>query len=178
MKITLPNENRQLVSYTLKQQERVFSSTNHFHSRRAYSAAHVVADPLSVAQPVLGGEVEWEATLAYRRSLWQLGFGVAEAMDTAQRGMGLSWEHAKELIARSAREARACGGLIASGAGTDQLDQAKTIQLMRLSLRMNNKLTMSSHMEVKSFSWLVGRWRGRRNHQKCTKLCTGGCSGK
>ncbi|GAF11000.1 hypothetical protein JCM19045_73 [Bacillus sp. JCM 19045] len=124
MKITLPNENRQLVSYTLKQQERVFSSTNHFHSRRAYSAAHVVADPLSVAQPVLGGEVEWEATLAYRRSLWQLVLA-SRGNGYAQRGMGLSWEHAKELIARSAREARACGGLIASGAGTDQLDQAK-----------------------------------------------------
>lgn len=123
MKITLPNEKRQLLSYTLKQQGMIYPSTNQFHSRRAYSAAHVVADPISAVHPVLGGDVDWNSTLSYRHALWNLGFGVAEAMDTAQRGMGLSWETAKELIARSSKEAKACGGIIASGAGTDQLDQ-------------------------------------------------------
>jgi len=84
-------------------------------SRVAYAAAHVVCDPQSPT------EIDWEATLAYRRYLWSLGLGVAEAMDTAQRGMGLDWPQARELIRRSLAEARAVGGLIACGAGTDQL---------------------------------------------------------
>jgi hypothetical protein len=84
-------------------------------SRVAYAAAHVVCDPHSDT------ELDWEATLAYRRYLWSLGLGVAEAMDTAQRGMGLDWPHARELIGRSVAEARAVQGLIACGAGTDQL---------------------------------------------------------
>src|SRR6267378_5940913 len=84
-------------------------------SRVAYAAAHVVCDPQSPT------EIDWEATLAYRRYLWSLGLGVAEAMDTAQRGMGLDWPQARELIRRSLAEARGAGGLIACGAGTDQL---------------------------------------------------------
>jgi len=84
-------------------------------SRVAYAAAHVVCDPHSDT------ELDWEGTLAYRRYLWSLGLGVAEAMDTAQRGMGLDWPHARELIGRSVAEARAVQGLIACGAGTDQL---------------------------------------------------------
>src|SRR5881409_2878376 len=84
-------------------------------SRVAYAAAHVVCDPQSPT------EIDWEATLAYRRYLWSLGLGVAEAMDTAQRGMGLDWPQARELIRRSLAEARGPGGLIACGAGTDQL---------------------------------------------------------
>ena len=80
----------------------------------AYAAAHVAADERH--------RIDWEATLAYRRYLWSLGLGVADAMDTAQRGMGLDWDAARELIARSGAEARACGGLLACGAGTDQLD--------------------------------------------------------
>src|SRR6266705_5763363 len=84
-------------------------------SRVAYAAAHVVCDPQSPT------EIDWEATLAYRRYLWSLGLGVAEAMDTAQRGMGLDWPQARELIRRSLAEAHAAGGLIACGAGTDQL---------------------------------------------------------
>ncbi len=86
-------------------------------SRVAYSAAHVVAND----DPARDAGVDWESTLAYRRYLWSYGLGVAEAMDTAQRGMGLAWETARELIRRSLAEARASGGLIACGAGTDQL---------------------------------------------------------
>jgi hypothetical protein len=82
-------------------------------SRRAYAAAHVAA--------TAGGEIDWAATIAFREHLWAHGFGVAEAMDTAQRGMGLSWPQARELIARSAARAAELGGLIACGAGTDQL---------------------------------------------------------
>ncbi|MFD3539073.1 dihydrodipicolinate synthase family protein [Streptomyces sp. NPDC058662] len=89
-------------------------------SRRFYAAAHVVADPLA-ASAESGAAVDWDSTLAFRHRLWALGLGVAEAMDTAQRGMGLDWPAAAELIRRSAAEARAVGGRIVCGAGTDQL---------------------------------------------------------
>lgn len=90
-------------------------------SRTVYSAAHVVADPYADPGPDGPAAVDWEATLAFRRHLWSHGLGVAEAMDTAQRGMGLGWPGAAELIRRSAAEARAVGGGIACGVGTDQL---------------------------------------------------------
>jgi hypothetical protein len=89
--------------------------------RIAYSAAHVVCDPLADTDPLTNAQIDWDTTLAYRRYLWSLGLAVAEAMDTAQRGMGLSWPMAQELIRRSVAEARAVGGTIACGAGTDQL---------------------------------------------------------
>ena len=90
-------------------------------SRVAYSAAHVVCDPLADTDPITQSHIDWDTTLHYRRYLWSLGLAVAEAMDTAQRGMGLSWPLAQELIRRSVTEARAVGGAIACGAGTDQL---------------------------------------------------------
>ncbi|WEG13688.1 dihydrodipicolinate synthase family protein [Pullulanibacillus sp. KACC 23026] len=90
-------------------------------SRIAYAAAHVVADPLVDLDLSSETVLDWEKTLAYRRYLWSLGFNVAEAMDTAQRGMGLNWEATKELIQRSVAEAKAYNGGIACGAGTDQL---------------------------------------------------------
>nr|WP_301327605.1 dihydrodipicolinate synthase family protein [Goodfellowiella coeruleoviolacea] len=88
-------------------------------SRVAFAAAHVVADPLADNTPGAPAVLDWEATLAFRRHLWSHGFGVAEAMDTAQRGMGLDWPTAAELVRRSAAEAAACGGRIAAGVGTD-----------------------------------------------------------
>jgi len=91
-------------------------------TRIAYAAAHVVSDPRSPVDPILGGAIDWDATLAYRRHLWSLGFGVADAMDTAQRGMGLTPDDARELIRRSAAEADAVGGTIGCGAMTDALD--------------------------------------------------------
>ncbi|MFQ6147192.1 dihydrodipicolinate synthase family protein [Streptomyces seoulensis] len=90
-------------------------------SRTVFSAAHVVADPFADTAPGAPAAVDWDATLAFRRHLWSHGLGVAEAMDTAQRGMGLDWTGAAELIRRSAAEAKAVGGRIACGAGTDQL---------------------------------------------------------
>ncbi|MFJ8631581.1 dihydrodipicolinate synthase family protein [Streptomyces sp. NPDC093568] len=90
-------------------------------SRTVFSAAHVVADPYADTSPDSPAAVDWDATLAFRRHLWSHGLGVAEAMDTAQRGMGLDWAGAAELIRRSAAEARAVGGRIACGAGTDQI---------------------------------------------------------
>ncbi|MEU9853984.1 dihydrodipicolinate synthase family protein [Streptomyces sp. NPDC047974] len=90
-------------------------------SRTVFSAAHVVADPYADTTPDGPAAVDWDATLAFRRHLWSHGLGVAEAMDTAQRGMGLDWAGAAELIRRSAAEAKAEGGRIACGVGTDQL---------------------------------------------------------
>lgn len=91
-------------------------------SRVAYAAAHVVCDPLTTTSHTLPTQLDWETTLAYRRHLWSYGLAVAEAMDTAQRGMGLNWLLAQELIRRSLAEARTISGArIACGAGTDQL---------------------------------------------------------
>jgi hypothetical protein len=90
--------------------------------RIAYGAAHVVADPLADNDPWLEPAIDWERTLAFRHRLWDLGLGVAEAMDTAQRGMGLGWDNAQELIRRALGEARGRpDALIACGAGTDHL---------------------------------------------------------
>ncbi|MEV6288361.1 dihydrodipicolinate synthase family protein [Kribbella sp. NPDC051770] len=88
-------------------------------SRLAFAAAHVVADPLGDNAPGAPAVVDWEHTLGFRRHLWSLGLSVAEAMDTAQRGMGLDWVATQELIRRSAAEAP--DGRIAVGVGTDQL---------------------------------------------------------
>ncbi|HEY2173325.1 MAG TPA: dihydrodipicolinate synthase family protein [Mycobacteriales bacterium] len=90
-------------------------------SRSVYAAAHVVADPLADNAPGAPAVVDWDATLAFRRHLWSLGLGVADAMDTAQRGAGLDWPAVQELIRRSGKEAAAVGGRLVCGAGTDQL---------------------------------------------------------
>jgi hypothetical protein len=95
--------------------------------RIAYAAAHVAADPWGDNSPGSPAAVDWDATLAFRRHLWSYGLGVAEAMDTAQRGMGLDWAATQELIRRSAKEARATGGRIAAGAGTDHLAEVSTV---------------------------------------------------
>jgi hypothetical protein len=89
-------------------------------SRTAIAAAHVVADPVRSSMAETGA-VDWEATMAVRRYLWSWGLGVAEAMDTAQRGGALTWPAARELVARTAREARDCGGRVVAGVATDQL---------------------------------------------------------
>ncbi|WP_017569038.1 dihydrodipicolinate synthase family protein [Nocardiopsis halotolerans] len=91
-------------------------------SRTAYAAAHVVADPLAPNAPGAPARLDWEATLAFRHHLWDQGLGVADAMDTAQRGMGLDWAATAELIRRSGAEAAARGAALACGVGTDQLD--------------------------------------------------------
>ncbi|HEU5331293.1 MAG TPA: dihydrodipicolinate synthase family protein [Actinocrinis sp.] len=90
-------------------------------NRIAFAAAHVVADPTRPQGPGIPAALDWDATLAFRHHLWSLGLGVADAMDTAQRGMGLDWAATRELIVRSGAEARSVGGVIACGAGTDQL---------------------------------------------------------
>ena len=99
-------------------------------NRVAFAAAHVVSDPRANVDPWLATAIDWDATLAYRRYLWEQGFGVAEAMDTAQRGMGLDWPTSLALIERTVSEARAVpGAVVFSGAGTDDLapDLARSI---------------------------------------------------
>ena len=99
-------------------------------NRIAYSAAHVVADPLAAIDPWLQCAVDWDATIAYRRYLWSLGLGVAESMDTAQRGMGLDWPTSLELIRRTLEAQQDFpGAFTASGCGTDHLslDDVKTV---------------------------------------------------
>src|SRR6202167_671142 len=94
-------------------------------NRVAFSAAHVVSDPLADVDPWLSAAVDWDKTIAFREHVWDLGLGVAEAMDTAQRGMGLDWPTSLELIQRSVKAAKARGNaLVFSGAGTDHLAPA------------------------------------------------------
>ncbi|MEU6772710.1 dihydrodipicolinate synthase family protein [Streptomyces sp. NPDC046759] len=121
MTIRLPDAQGRLRRYEPRAEPPAIVPGTPFTSRTVFSAAHVVADPYADVSPDSPAAVDWDATLAFRRHLWAHGLGVAEAMDTAQRGMGLDWAAAAELIRRSAAEAKAAGGRIACGAGTDQL---------------------------------------------------------
>lgn len=117
--LRLPTREGTLAPYRFGQHPPVPTAQGPCTSRVLYAAAHVVADPLGDA--VGTGAIDWDATLAFRRHLWGHGFGVAEAMDTAQRGMGLSLPAVRELIDRSLTEAAAVGGAIVCGVTTDQL---------------------------------------------------------
>ncbi|MFB7354550.1 dihydrodipicolinate synthase family protein [Streptomyces gardneri] len=127
--IRLPRAGGGVHAYEPRTEPLALATAGALTSRTVFSAAHVVADPYADTTPdsppgSAGGTptaVDWDATLAFRRHLWSHGLGVAEAMDTAQRGMGLDWTGAAELIRRSAAEAKAVGGRIACGVGTDQL---------------------------------------------------------
>jgi hypothetical protein len=116
-----------LQEYAVREPRRFEKPTQPF-TRKALAAAHVVADPLSTREPWLEAAIDWDATLAYRRHLWSWGFGIAEAMDTAQRGMGLDWPNSLELIRRTVAE----GGEVASGAGTDQLVLDRTFSIAEI----------------------------------------------
>ncbi|MEU6808218.1 dihydrodipicolinate synthase family protein [Streptomyces sp. NPDC046831] len=121
MTLHLPDCTGRLRPYQPRTEPLALTPGAPFTSRTVFSAAHVVADPFADAGPDTPAAVDWDATLAFRRHLWSHGLGVAEAMDTAQRGMGLDWAGAAELIRRSAAEAKAVGGRIACGVGTDQI---------------------------------------------------------
>lgn len=131
--LNLPTEGGRLASYTVRNAP-LDTAAGHgvppAFNRVAYAAAHVVVDPLAESDPFLDAVVDWDKTLQFRHYLWDLGFGVAEAMDTAQRGMGLDWPGALELIRRTLVEAKSRpGALVGCGAGTDHLgpDEARTI---------------------------------------------------
>jgi hypothetical protein len=111
-----------IAEFTLANERTWAPPTKPSFNRVAYSAAHVVADARRPHDPWLAAAIDWDATLEYRRHLFSPGLGVAEAMDTAQRGMGLDWPTSLELIKRSVTVAKDHpGATIASGAGTDQL---------------------------------------------------------
>ena len=115
--IKLPSADSRMEDYAVRE-PKAFRRPSKPFTRKALAAAHVVADPLSAKEPWLEAAIDWDATLAYRRHLWSWGMGIAEAMDTAQRGMGLDWKNSLELIQRTVKEG---GGDVASGAGTDHL---------------------------------------------------------
>ena len=128
--LSLPQADGTLAPYALSRRQPWAAPLRPSFNRVAYSAAHVVADPRAAIDPWVASALDWDATLAYRRRLWTMGLGVAEAMDTAQRGMGLDWPTSLELIRRSLDAARDVpGALVASGCGTDHLapDAARSV---------------------------------------------------
>ena len=108
-------------------------------SRRVFAAAHVAARRAAGGREAV---IDWESTLRFRDHLWAHGFGVAEAMDTAQRGMGLPWEQAAELIARSAARAAERGAAIACGVGTDQLADGRRYPLAQIIKAYEQQLSV------------------------------------
>ncbi|MBK5568749.1 dihydrodipicolinate synthase family protein [Ensifer sp. SSB1] len=123
--LTLPHQDGSLEQYRLTGTPIERPGTPPTFNRIAYAAAHVVSDPLRDLDPWGNPAIDWDATMAFRHHLWGLGFKIAEAMDTAQRGMGLPWAGAQQLIRRSLTEARQVPGAdLACGAGTDHLAPA------------------------------------------------------
>ncbi|SDN36285.1 dihydrodipicolinate synthase family protein [Ensifer sp. YR511] len=127
MKIALPDTNGRLTDYSLTGRPIAQAVLGENPARVVYSAAHVVADPFTANDPSGRATIDWEKTMAFRRYLAGLGLGIAEAMDTAQRGMGLDWPGALELIRRT--KAEIPDALVANGCGTDHLDQATSYTL-------------------------------------------------
>ncbi|OBQ59371.1 dihydrodipicolinate synthase family protein [Mesorhizobium erdmanii] len=129
MDIALPDEGGRITRYTVVGQP-VRPDIGARFSRIAYAAAHVVADPFEMTDPWSRPVVDWDRTMAFRHHLWRLGFRIAEAMDTSQRGMGFDWTSARELIRRSIAESRTVEGAdLASGVGTDHLEPASVQSL-------------------------------------------------
>ncbi len=127
MTIRLPDENGRLADYRLVGTPIRPSALGEDPARIVFSAAHVVANPFSTSDPSGKPAIDWDATLAFRRYLSGLGLGIAEAMDTAQRGMGLDWDGALELITRTAGELP--DALVFNGVGTDHLHPSEARSL-------------------------------------------------
>jgi len=130
LSLKLPMADRSIETYRLAASRMFPAKLEGTLNRVAFSAAHVVADPFADNDPWLTSAIDWDRTIAFREHIWDLGLGVAEAMDTAQRGMGLDWPTSLELIQRSVKAAKAKGNaLVFSGAGTDHLavEDAKSI---------------------------------------------------
>src|SRR5262245_2712541 len=120
--IRLPTVNRTIEPYTLEGAAHAPVRSSGPFNRVAYAAAHIVADPLADNDPWLMPAIDWERTIAFREHLWDLGLGVAEAMDTAQRGMGLDWPASLELIRRTLAAAQGRkDARVVCGCGTDHL---------------------------------------------------------
>ena len=128
--LTLPRADGTLAAYTLSGRPPVTAPAGPITSRVGMAAVHVVADPRAAINPTLDVALDWDATLRFRHHVWSLGLAVAEAMDTAQRGMGFDWTAAKELIRRSVAESKTVSGaVLASGAGTDHLEPGPRVTL-------------------------------------------------
>ena len=112
--VTLPRADRTLETFRLSPPRDFPQRVKGKLNRIAFAAAHVVADPLADNDPWLDCAIDWDRTIAFREHLWGLGLGVAEAMDTAQRGMGVDWPTSLELIRRSVEAARRCDGVVFS----------------------------------------------------------------
>jgi hypothetical protein len=127
--LRLPTHDGCLQSYTTRH-PRVWGRQRESFDRVALSAVHVVSNPLADVDPWTAPAIDWDATIRYRRHIWSLGLGVAEAMDTAQRGMGLGWDEALQLISRSIEAARDVkGAVLFSGAGTDHIAPDASVTL-------------------------------------------------
>jgi len=124
MEIHLPDREGRLAPYRLKGLGSLSHRSTGPFNRRVFAAAHVVADPFAQDEPSHISRIDWNATIAYRRHLSELGLGIAEAMDTAQRGSGLDWPSALELIRQTRQELP--DALVFSGCGTDQLEPSDT----------------------------------------------------
>jgi hypothetical protein len=123
--LNLPSTDGSVAAYRLVGTPIARPSSPPKFNRIAYAAAHVVSDPRKETDPWGRPAIDWDGTMAFRHHLWSLGFKIAEAMDTSQRGMGLDWAGAQDLIRRSLAEARGVPGAdLACGAGTDHLAAA------------------------------------------------------
>jgi hypothetical protein len=141
MQIRLPQVDGSLKTCVLKASPITPSASSVPFNRTVYAAAHVVVDPFANGNPWdMSPIVDWDTTLAFRDHLYKLGFKVAEAMDTAQRGMGVDWAVARELIQRSIRHARAVGGDLACGVGTDQLASGPEVSLAQVEAAYREQL--------------------------------------
>jgi hypothetical protein len=128
--LRLPRPDGTITPYTLSGRAPVTAAPGPIASRIGMAAVHVVADPLADVNPTLDVALDWDATLRFRHHVWSLGLAVAEAMDTAQRGMGFHWDNARELIKRSVAESKTVpGAVLASGAGTDHLEPGPRVTL-------------------------------------------------
>jgi uncharacterized protein DUF993 len=143
MQIRLPQQDGTWKTVALKAKPITRQGRRAGFNRTVYAAAHVVIDPLATIDPWDASPiVDWDATLSFREHLYQLGFQVAEAMDTAQRGMGVGWPVARELIQRSLRHARTVRGDLACGVGTDQLDAAPGVTLGQVEAAYREQLAV------------------------------------
>ncbi|MBV8791665.1 MAG: DUF993 family protein, partial [Pseudolabrys sp.] len=124
LSIRLPKADRSVEAFYLSEPRNFPDRAKGQVNRIAFAAAHVVADPKADNDPWLDCAIDWDKTIAFREHLWRLGLAVAEAMDTAQRGMGVNWPTSLELVRRSVAAAKTNGGTVFSGCGTDQLDPA------------------------------------------------------
>lgn len=129
LSLKLPKADRSIETYRLAASRTFPAKLEGTLNRIAFSAVHTVVDPFADNDPWLSVAVDWDKTIAFREHVWDLGLGVAEAMDTAQRGMGLDWPTSLELITRSVSAAKRRNALVFSGAGTDHLavEDAKSL---------------------------------------------------